>query len=109
MTGLSGEACALVLRRLAELRSLPPTVIRDLPPDAREVHILSGFWTDLEVYSERISDGAMAVVVRAFIHTYRWPTFLSFSGVGRVLADGFVLGPDDSITTAPDELLWQFR
>ncbi len=103
------EACKTLAEMLANLHEWEPEPLVALPPFQSEEQSIEGYRVRFETIREEIGEAETAFVVRAFIHTWRWPTWLSLSGVGHMLAEGFVLLSDGSREAAPDEVMWSFR
>lgn len=109
LRGIRSEVCGLVLQRLQAIRSLGPRSLAALPLEEGEALVVSGHPVDLYVIRKPLVGECFLVVVSAFVHTLRWPTYWSASRIGHVLAEGLVVGPDGTVTDASDEHLWRFR
>lgn len=101
--------CDGLMRRLEALKGSSTERLRKLPEEGQPEAVANGGRVVYTIYRKMLGDGAALIVVQAFLRTLSWPTHFSFSGIGRIYADGFVLTEDGTIKDAPDELLWAFR
>ena len=62
-----------------------------------------------ETIREPFPEARAIIVVRAFVHSWSWPNWISLSGVGYMFADGFVLAEDGAQRSAEDSEMWDFR
>jgi hypothetical protein len=83
--------------------------LRELPDEGKPEIVANGTETTYTTYRKVLEDGALLIVVQAFVRTLAWPTHFSFSGIGRIYAEGFVVSENGDTSDAPDELLWEFR
>lgn len=101
--------CRELLKRLTSLRSENAAVLGALPLYVEELCQVGDRDIRFETIREPVSQQDFLIVVRAFLSTWRRPTWLSFAGVGRLYADGIIVRSSGSIEDAPDELMWGFR
>ncbi len=101
--------CDHLLARLEILRAMPIERLRELPEEKHEEQTVGDTQTSYTTYRASLANGGLLVVVQAFIPTLSWPTYISFAGVGRMYAEGFVASQDGKTIDAPDELLWEYR
>lgn len=102
-------ACGGLLSRLETLRRSSIERLRELPDEGKPEIVANGTETTYTTYRKVLEDGALLIVVQAFVRTLAWPTHFSFSGIGRIYAEGFVVSENGDTSDAPDELLWEFR
>ena len=103
--------CEQVLLRLARLRSIGAQRLLGLPEEEHETIFVQGQHARLSVIREPSVGGGAVVVVQGFLPTWSRPTFISLTSlqVGRLVAEGLVVGPQGEITDAPDHVMWDFR
>lgn len=101
--------CVLLLERLEELKHQPPARLRELPGSAADQRVVAGRNLTLITYCGDGPDGAVGIVVQVFAPSWRWPTYISLGAVGHMVAEGFVLAPDDAISEMSKDWLWVFR
>ena len=102
--------CDGLMSQLEKLRGLPVEHLRELPKENQQGCVVGNASTTYTTYRMSLEDGRLLIVVQAFVRTLAWPTYISFAGVGRMYAEGFVVSQDGKTTVdAPDELLWEFR
>ncbi len=101
--------CRALSDRLNALREKESTELESLPPYSEVTENIEKRLVRFESIREPYPDAKAIIVVRAFVHTWSRPTWLSFSGVGHMFADGFIVQNDGTKTTAPDEDMWEFR
>ena len=101
--------CDELLARLGMLRKRLPNAGFQLPAYADEVQSILGRDVRFETIREDLSDQDVLVVVRAFVHSWRRPTWVSLSGVGHMFAEGLLVKSNGQVVDAPDEVMWDFR
>ena len=101
--------CDELLARLGMLRTRLSDAGFLLPAYADEVQSIRGREVRFETIREDVSDQKVLIVVRAFVHSWRRPTWVSLSGVGHMFAEGLLVESDGQVADAPDELMWDFR
>jgi hypothetical protein len=101
--------CDELLARLGILRKRLSNACFQLPAYADEVQTIQGREVRFETIHEDLPDQNMLVVVRAFVHSWRRPTWVSLSGVGHMFAEGLLVKSNGQVADAPDEVMWDFR
>ena len=102
------ELCVRVLERLEHLRLLSWNQLSSLTELETTITTVGGRHATISTFRS-VSNGRVFVVVQGFVTSFRWPTFIGTSGVGHIVAEGFLVAEDGSIVNAPDELLWEYR
>lgn len=101
--------CRDLVKRLDVLRGMDTGELLRLPRYSRAVARIEGRSVRFETIRERYPGEVAIVMVRAFFHTWWWPTWISFHDVGHLFADGFILRNDGEKETADNKIMWQFR
>jgi hypothetical protein len=101
--------CRHLLSELERLKAIQIEKLRQLPEEKHEEQDVGGVSASYTTYRANLPDGRLLIVMQAFIRTLAWPTYISFAGVGRMYAEGFVVDQDGKIIDAPDHLLWEYR
>src|SRR6266542_2977998 len=107
-SALVSDLCRKISAKLEYLRNLSPTQLLSLD-DEREKMSIAGRRAELSLYRAKTTNGATLIVVQGFVSTFRWPTFISAAGVGHIVAEGLMVESNGSITSAPDDVLWEYR
>lgn len=102
-------ACGLITQLIAAWRPRLPEDLRALPREAYDDQIVEGWPLTVGTHCVERDEGGRLVVFQVLVHTWRRPTFLSFSAVGRMYAEGLVVGNRGEVTPAEDEDMWGFR
>ena len=55
-----------------------------------------------------VGEAGTLVAESVLIHTWRRPTFITLGAIGRIFANGLLVS-HESVSDAPDELLWAYR
>ena len=102
-------ACELISRLIAEWRSRLPYDLRAVPAEAFDEQVVEGWPLTLGTHRVARDEGGDLVVFQVLVHTWRRPTFLSLSAVGRMYAEGLVVSESGEVSSAPDEEMWFYR
>ena len=108
-SALRQAVCRELTRRFDELRAKRQADLDALPPYVAEVSTVNGRAVTFETIREPFPEARAIIVVRAFVHSWSWPNWISLSGVGYMFADGFVLAEDGAQRSAEDSEMWDFR
>lgn len=103
------KICSAVLDKINNLKHLNVNQLNLLNENERETLIINGKEISLTTYREKIDTSDLLIVVQAFYPTWRLPNYFSFSSVGRIFTEGFVVRADGKIEDAEDNYLWNFR
>ena len=103
------ELCSRILARLERLRSLAPEALARLPALTSDVERIEGRMALLITCRDKLETGDDLVVVRGFLRSWRFPTYIGTDGVGYCYAEGIVVGSDGRIRDPEANLLWHFR
>lgn len=101
--------CEHVLAKLEQLKLLSFKQLKDFSEENFEHIDVHGVQAALTIYKKDLSAGSILVVVQAFLPTWKFPTYFSFGGVGKIFADGIVVSTDNQKSTALSEQLLSFR
>ena len=102
--------CDELLARLETLRKQLTDPNFEMALYAEEVQSMQGQDVTFETICEVLSDQQAVVVVRAFVHTWRRPTWVDCRlRVGHMFADGLLWERSGQVAEAPDELMMDFR
>ena len=105
---LSAEVCGKISSKINQLRSLSFSQLSDFnSEETKEVHLSRGSLF-LTIYVEVSSQGSCLVVVQGFFPTWKFPTYFSLSGVGKMFVDGFSISNEGIISELSDETLYQY-
>lgn len=107
--GVRQAVCQALLKRLETLRAMDTGELLRLPPYSTAVAQVEGRTVRFETIRESYPGEKAIIVVRAFFRSWLRPTWISFSGVGHLFADGFIIRNDDAKETAANEVMWDFR
>lgn len=102
-------ACELISRLIAEWRSRLPYDLRAVPAEVFDEQVVEGWPLTLGTHRVARDEGGDLVVFQVLVHTWRRPTFLSLSAVGRMYAEGLVVSESGDVSSAPDEEMWFYR
>jgi hypothetical protein len=98
-----------LLQRFHTIRKYPPATLRSLPESDDEDVSIEGKSVQFVTYRQNLTDGKTLIVLQAFVSTLNLPTFISLSGIGHILAEGFIIDSAGAVQDAPEELLWEYR
>jgi hypothetical protein len=101
--------CRILTDRLNALRAKEGTELEQLPPYSETEDTIEGHLVRFETIRESYPGAKAIVVMRAFFHTWSRPTWISFSGVGHMFADGFIVRNDGTKESVADQDMWDFR
>jgi hypothetical protein len=82
------------------LRSLAPASLRELPSASTEHIRVEGKKVMLTVYREQLAEDRTAVIVQMYRRVFLF--------YGRMLAIGFIVERDGSLTEPDEKLLWDY-
>ena len=102
------QTCKSIEARIENLKTLKPEYLRSLPVEKEDLAWIEGKRVVFHVIKEPIENMHL-IVVRAFMYTWKWPTFISFNGIGHVVAEGILVKEDGAIEDASEDYLWLFR
>lgn len=60
------------------------------------------------VYRVRLNSKIL-IVLQIYYRTFRDFNHISLAGLGRIMAEGFLITENDQISEVEDDLLWEFR
>jgi hypothetical protein len=101
--------CRTLTERLNVLRAKGSTELERLPSYSEVTETIEGRLVKFETIRESYPGAYAIVVVRAFFHTWSRPTWRSFSGVGHMFADGFVVQHDGTKQAVEEKDMRDFR
>lgn len=102
-------ACEAIQAQLREWRPRLPADLSAIPVQAFEHRRVDGLALTLGVYRGTVDGAGSLIVFQVFVHTWSKPTFLALGRVGRMYAEGLVVSPQGDVSSAPDEIMWEFR
>ncbi len=94
------EMMSFADKRVTELRALPFAELQRLPGSKAEAVKLRGSSIDVCTYRDALPDGRVRVVVQAYKQRFLF--------MGTMIADGFIVAPDETKTGVPEEMMWEF-
>lgn len=106
---LSKAVCEEVRHRLSALAEQALADARAIPREWVETQEIASRRAHIAVIRRDLGSDGTLVVVRAFVHTWRFANFISWGAVGHLRADGFVVDSSGTVRPASDEQLWEFR
>ena len=107
--GSVAHICESVMAKLQMIKNLSFEQINAMPTEEEELAWVESKRVQFITIKERKSDNSILVVVRAFMFSWRWPTFISLSGVGHAVAEGVLVKPDGHMEDANEDDLWFYR
>lgn len=106
---LAVAACEQIERHLRAWRSRLPADLAAVPWESFEDFDIEGCFATFGLHKHALDHNRTLIVFQVFVHTWSRPTFLSFRRVGRLYAEGLLIGPDGDVQPASDDLMWDFR
>lgn len=103
------EICRVVLEKTEALQNSDPVFLRSFPAEHSEILLLNNQEVLLTVFHEKLPEEKSLIVIQAHYATWRFPNFLSFSGVGKVFVEGLQIDSSGNIQIAPESLLRSYR
>ncbi len=103
------EVCKLVLQKIAYLKSLQFSQLLNWKNSETDIGKIAGKEVLLTAYQQKNEKGELLIIVQAFYPTLKFPNYFSFSFIGKVFANGFIVDSAGSIRDATDSDLWSFR
>lgn len=100
--------CKDVMATIERLRHLPAPQLRALSNEVSSTRI-AGHDAVISVYRISKSASSTLIVVQGFVSSLRWPTFISTSRIGHMVAHGFVVDSGGDTAPASDADLWEYR
>lgn len=94
------EVQDVATRRVERLRQLSFAAVSELPQRQDEMEVVGDRQVAVATYRDLLPDGRIRVVVQAYFHR--------FLGIGTMTADGFIITPDGTHTTVPQEMMGEF-
>ncbi len=61
------------------------------------------------IYKQEIENNSLLFIAQGFIHTYKWPTYISLKVIGHIAAEGIVIDSHGKVSEATEEQLWPYR
>ena len=101
--------CEGISKRIAKIKEMEVHHLIPLPEENYEEEEFEGKKVHFSTYNIEMNKDERLVIVQAFINTWRWPTYISFSAIGHLVAEGVVIKNDGTVNDAPEEELWGFR
>ena len=96
-SGTEKFVCKEIHARLDIWRSRLPAEIGCIPIESFEEQLVGGERVTFGTFRVGIGTDKTLVVFQALVHTWRRPTFLSFSAVGRMYAEGLLITSDGMV------------
>jgi hypothetical protein len=106
---IQAAACEQIQAHLRAWKARLPADLAAVPSELFEPFEIEGNHATFGLHKHAFEDGSTLIVFDVFVDTWRRPTVLSLGRVGRLYAEGIVVRPDGAVTTAPDEVMWEFR
>jgi hypothetical protein len=106
---IQAAACEQIQAHLRAWKARLPADLTAVPAESFEHLEIEGNHATFGLDKHSLEDGSTLIVFHIFVETWRRPTVLSFGRVGRLYAEGIVVRPHGDVTTAPDEVMWEFR
>jgi hypothetical protein len=97
------------MHRLDRLVEQARVDIRAIPREWVESKVIASHPVQFAVLRRELGAEGTLVLVRAFVHTWRFPNFIAFGTIGHVRADGIIVSPDGAVSPASEAHLWEFR
>lgn len=91
------------------MKSLSFDQLKKFPEEDFENFDVAETRAALTIYKRNIDEQSILIVVQAFFPTWKFPTYFSFDGVGKIFADGIIANKNGKKENASDEYLFQFR
>ena len=103
------KVCKLVLEKIVYLKSLQFSQLSNWKNSETDVGNVDGKEVLLTAYQQKNEKDEFLIIVQAFYPTFKFPNYFSFSFIGKVFANGFIVDSAGSIRDATDDDLWSFR
>ncbi|WII72749.1 hypothetical protein QJS83_02550 [Bdellovibrio sp. 22V] len=101
--------CEVVLMRLEHIKALSFEQLKNFPEEEYENFDIKGIQTALTIHRCDLDEQSILIVVQVFLPTWKFPTYFSVNGVGKMFADGIIVNKNGQKSDAPDEYLFQYR
>lgn len=101
--------CKRILSKIENLKLLSYQQVKDHTIEETDVISAGNKKVSVITYVERLENDTLLVVIQAFYPTLWKPNFVSFSGIGKIFAEGLLYQSNGTVTEAAQELLWKYR
>jgi hypothetical protein len=101
--------CKNILSRIEKFKLLTYQQVNANATEETDVISAGNKKVKIISYMERLEDDMLLIVIQAFYPTLWKPNFISFSGTGRIFAEGLIFHPNGTIAEASQEVLWHYR
>lgn len=110
----SSNPCARALgerlaEKLAQLRTVTAAAIARFPEVSTDTEKSDGQSVLFHTHRCAMDADEVLVVLQGFYPSWNRPNYIGTDGVGHLIAEGLVFGPDGIIREAEDDLMWEFR
>lgn len=104
-----GKVCKIVFDKLSYLKTLQYSQLSNWKESESDISNVGGKNVSLTSYVEKNKQSDLLIVVQAFYPTLIFPNYLSFTFIGKVFAEGFIISSSGDIKDAKDKDLWSFK
>ncbi len=102
------SACDVILDKLEALSLLNFEQISSLPEEEFYKSRILENEVPVAIYREQLSIDSHLIVVQIFYPTLKFPTYFSFSGIGKIYADGLIFSSSGETQRAKEEYLYPY-
>jgi hypothetical protein len=103
------QACAELEKRLRHYEALGFEALDSAPRDYTEVVQLESGFANFFTYKVDLSLTETLLVLTATVPTLWFPTYLSFHGIGHLVAEGLIYSSNGTVKEAPNDVMWTHR
>lgn len=101
--------CKKILSKIENFKSLSYQQIKGHATEEMDVINVGNKKVSVISYVEKLECDMLLVVIQAFYPTIWKPNFISFSGIGKIFAEGLLYQSNGIVKEAAQELLWKYR
>lgn len=102
------SVCGVILNKLEALSLLNFEQISSLPEEDFYKSCILRKEITVAIYREQLSIDSHLIVVQIFYPTLKFPTYFSFSGIGKIFADGLIFYSSGEKKKAEEEYLYPY-
>lgn len=106
---LNFKVCEIVQDKVANLKKMDYSNLAKLSDEQTVEHTVNDKVVVLTVFKKAIDSDKILLVAQAAYQTFKFPNYISFGFIGKILVDGIVVNNKSEFSVPEDNLLWEFK
>ncbi len=107
-TGLNAEVCKIIGNKMSTYKCMEFSRLKNLSEESCTEYKIQNKLIKMTLYKKMLNSERVLIVVQAAYKTFKFPNYMSFDFIGKIIVDGIVVNSQNVFSKPDDNLLWEF-